>query len=385
MHKANKTRFWGILAGAAFICVLSGAQALATPFDLEHAVLSAGGNLSIGNNVTIDAAITAKGNLSTGTKANLTSIYSASRIWVDNYSVIRGKVLANNTAEAGKNLDLIGDWTGKSAGFGNNAKITGDVVATAKPISIGNNAKITGNVNGNHNIWIGSNSSVTGDASPGLGKRLSTGRNVTIGGSRDPAPAPVETYEGPFVTDLPEPSHGSAGSTSIWRGNNISYTLAAGAYKTVGFGNNVTLSLGAGEYTMKSFWIGNNAQINVDTSAGDVELNILGDFGTGNKALFNKVGSGRLIVNVFNGGDVWLGNETVVAAQVAVWDGNFETGQSADLTGQFYATNNIWIGNNSNVVLNNDVPEPSSLVLTCLGGLLMIKHRRRLKSIRTNR
>ena len=388
MHKATKKRFWGILAGAVLICVLSGSQVLATTFDLEHAVLSAGGNLSVGNNVTIEAAITAKGNVSTGTKAKLTSIYSAGRIWVDNYSVIRGKVLANNTAEAGNKLDLIGDWTGKSAGFGNNAKITGDVVATAKPISIGNNAEITGNVRGNHNIWIGSKSSVSGDASPGLGKTLSTGSKVTIGGSRTPASVAGETYKGPFVTDLPVPSHGSAGSTSIWRGNNTSYTLAAGAYKTVGFGNKVTLNLAAGEYTMKKFWIGNNAQINVDTSAGDVELNVLGDFSTGKKANFNKTGTGRLIINVFNGGDVWLGNETGIEAKVAVYGGSFGTGQKANLAGQFYATKSIWIGNNSSIVLANgmdNVPEPSSLVLICLGGLLMVKHHRRLKSFRTNR
>ncbi|WP_320821762.1 DUF6701 domain-containing protein [Reinekea sp.] len=140
---------------ASYSCSSSVTLPNNTVIEITEAItLTVSGSLVIRNNVQVNLAntdlltLSATGNLTLGTNANIFAALSAD---------------ANITV--GSNANLSGDLTAAANIIvGNNASITGDLTAPAN-IQVGANAGITGDVTAN-TLSFGSNSSVVGNCSP---------------------------------------------------------------------------------------------------------------------------------------------------------------------------------------------------------------------------
>ncbi len=364
------------LIGAVLVCAIA-TPILASTVDLNSLTVYAGGSISMGNCSIIDGAIAAGTSVSAGQQVTLQDIYAQTTVYLGQKATVTGNVLANQSANADKYLNLVGNWSGRSVWMGKEANVTGDIYARSSSISIDRDSNIVGDIDGNGSIWLDRNTSVTGYVSPGLGQSLTYGSGVSIGGSTIPGYVDVPTFELPSIGD--EPSHGSAGSQSIWQGNNSSLTLDAGAYNYVSFGRDATLNLSAGEYTMRSFWMDRGGEVYVDTSAGDVVLNILGSFSTGRDINFSKIGSGQLYINVFDS-SVYFDSDVTLDAQIRVYGGNFGAGNNLELTGSIWASGNVTFGNDAHLT-GQPVPEPATLALLGLGCSLIIIRRQAVKKV----
>lgn len=364
------------ILGAVLVCAFA-AQALGDTVELNKLTIYAGSGISIGNGTSIDGVIAAGTSVSAGSQVSLKDIYAQTTVWMGRNATVRGNVLANQSANADRYLNIVGNWSGKSVWMGREARVTGNINARSNSINIDRDGIIVGNINGNGSIWLDRNNTISGNVSPGIGKTLSYGSGVSIGGSTDPGYVDVATFELPSIGD--EPSHGSAGSQNIWEGNNSTLTLDAGAYKTVGFGRDATLNLSAGEYTMKSFWMDRGGQVNIDTSAGDVVLNVLGSFGTGRETNFTKTGTGQLYINVFDS-NMYFDRDVNLDALVKVYGGNFGAGNNLDFDGSIWATGSVTLGNDA-LLTGQPVPEPTTLVLLGLGGSIIILRKRASKIV----
>ncbi len=359
------------IIGAILVCAIT-MPALSSTVDLNSLTVYAGGGISMGNGSTIDGAIAAGASVSAGQQVTLKDIYTQTTVYLGQNATVSGNVLANQSANADKYLNLVGNWSGRSVWLGKGAQVTGDIYARTSSISIDRDGNIVGNIDGNGSIWLDRDTSVTGYVSPGIGQSLSYGSGVSIGGSTDAGYVDVPTFELPSIGDTP--SHGSAGSEGIWRGNNSSLTLDAGAYNYVSFGRDSTLNLSAGEYTMSSFWMDRGGVVNINTSAGDVVLNVLGSFGTGKETTFATTGGGQLYINVFNN-SMYLDSDVSLDAQIRIYGGNFGAGNNMELDGSIWATGCVTMGNDA--YLNGQpVPEPTTLAMLGLGGSLIIIRRR---------
>ena len=367
-----------LLAMAVLLTAVVGANQAAADritVDTNSLAIYAGKAIWIDKESEIQGDIASGKSISTGATVTLRSAYTEGFLWLDRDNSVRGSVLANGYADAGRGLDFQGSsWTGNSVYVGRGAAVTGDIVGGSGLIGIDREAQVAGSVLGNNNIWIDRNSTVDGDASPGLGKRLSTGSNVTISGSRSPANVVADTFELP---DLPgTPAKGSYGSQSIYRGNNTVMTLAPGSYRNLSmWGNNTTLNVSAGTYTLRQFWIGDGGVVNVDTAGGDVIFNAHKDFDTGNSVKFNKTGGGDLIVNLFDN-SIWLGQDTAIEAKIRVWDGGFAAARNLKLRGSIWADDHVTIARNS-LLYFNTVPEPASAATLLLGMGILLRRRTR--------
>jgi cytoskeletal protein CcmA (bactofilin family) len=372
------SKFRHTLIVICFFVLLIALPAHATVINIDGLALWAGGTIGIGNNASIDAAIAAGGKITAGNSANLRSIYTEDRISLGNSATVNGIVLADKQAQAGNGLHLSGSWTGRSVSIGTNANITGDIGAAADNISLGNNASIMGDVLGNRNIQIGNNSTITGDVRPGSGYHISAGRNVSISGSTQPDSFSFDTFD---LSQLDQLQQSAIGTENINGTKNSITTLMPDEYRDWSFGKNTTLNLSAGQYSLKNFWMDKSSVVNIDTSAGDVTLNVVGQFSTGNGVSFLKSGSGNVFINVF-GHNVWLEDNVKLSAVFKVYGGNFGADKSAQLAGRYYATGNISVGNNSQVQYISTalpVPEPSTLVIFTVMGLLFGRRRQNKK------
>jgi hypothetical protein len=341
----------------------------ATTINVDELALWAGGTVGLGSGVTVNAAIASGGEISAGSRANLRSIYTENKIWLGNNATVNGTVLANKQAQAGSGLNLLGNWTGSSVSIGSNSNITGDIGAGTGKISLGSNTAMFGDVLGNNSISIGSKSTITGDVRPGIGYKISKPSNVTITGSTQPGSFSFNTFDLPALDQLQQ---STIGTDNIYGPRYSTTTLLPDEYRDWSFDKNNTLNLSAGAYSLKNFWVDRDSVVNVDTSAGDVILNIAGQFSTGTNVSFSKSGSGNLFINVF-GHNVWLEDNVKLSAVLKVYGGDFGVDKSAQLAGRFYATGDIWLGRNTQLeyISSQVIPEPSTLVIFAVMGLFL--------------
>jgi len=341
----------------------------------DQLVLWAGSDISLGSNVTLDAAAAGGQDFFTDPGSLLESIYAAGDIDLGLNATVRGRVLANGLGIAGNGLDLQGDWTSQSVTIGMNAVIVGDVTAATGVITIDRKADITGNVLGNSDISIGMNSTVVGDARPGLTGTLTLGKRTTVTGSTEPGAVTADTYLPPSMGDRPDA--GQAGTLEILPGDGATTILDPGAYSNVVLGTSATLGLSAGTYTVRSFSMADGGTVNVDTSVGNVVLNVQGSFAAGSSVQFATTGVGSLRINVFDH-DMDFGDYAVVDATVRIWGGSFATGAESALTGSYHATDDVSLGSGSSAQAGSvSVPEPAALPVVVLGAILALCRRKK--------
>ncbi len=344
-------------------------SAQATTINIDELALWAGGTIGLGNNVAVNAAIASGGEISVGSNANLRSIYTEDKIRLGSNATVNGSVLANKQARAGSGLNLSGSWTGSSVSIGSNANVTGDIGAASDKIGLGSNTVMLGDVLGNNSISIGGKSTITGDVRPGIGYKLSKGSKVTITGSTQPGSFSFDSFDLPALDQL-QPS--AIGTDNIYGAKYNTTTLLPGEYRDWSFNKNTTLNLSAGQYSLRNFLMNKDSVANIDTSAGDVILNVVGQFSTGTDVSFLKSGPGTLFINVFDH-DVWLDNDVRLAAILKVYNGDIGVDRGAQLAGRFYATGDIWLGNNSQLrcISPQIIPEPSTLAIFAVMGFLL--------------
>ena len=267
-------------------------------------------------------------------------------------------------------VESLAIYAGRGLWIGRGSSIGGDIAA-GRNIAISRNNRTKG-VYSEGNVWIARDSTVAGDVLVGSHKRLSTARNVTITGLAAPHD---------YVFSLPElpdePDKGHYGAETISRGRDTVTNLAAGAYKNLSlWGSGTTLNLSAGTYTFKKFWMASGGTMNVDTSAGDVVLNVHKSLSTGRDVSFINSGGGNVLINVFDN-NVWLGHDSAIQADVRVWDGNFGADKNMEFTGTIWAGGSVNMARDA-VMIFPQVPEPGTLMLlACGGGMLALRRRRR--------
>lgn len=255
------------------------------------------------------------------------------------------------------NIDQLGLWAGGTIGFGNNVSVDAPI-ASGGSISAGNNMSLNSIYTEGGGVWTGNNSIINGNIL--ANGQVQIGNNVLIGGSI--------TSFGNFtlpVLNLLEQT--AIGTNDIYGEKNSTTTLSTGSYKDLSFDKEATLNLSAGQYSLRNFWANKSSTVNVDTSAGDVVLNVSGSFSASKDVSFVNSGSGNFYINVF-GHDVRLDDSVKLSAVLKVYGGNIGVDNSVQLAGQFYATGNIWLGNNSNLSYISTIsivpiPEPASLVI----------------------
>jgi hypothetical protein len=259
------------------------------------------------------------------------------------------------------NIDQLGLWAGGTIGFGNNVSVDGPI-ASGGSISAGNNM-ILNSIYTEGGVWTGNNSIINGNIL--ANGQVQIGNNVLIGGS--------VTSFGDFtlpVLNLLEQT--AIGTNDIYGEKNSTTTVSTGSYRDLSFDKDATLNLSAGQYSLRNFWVNKSGTVNVDTSAGDVVLNVSGSFGTSKDVSFVNSGSGNFYINVF-GHDVRLDDSVKLSAVLKVYGGSIDADNSVQLAGQFYATGDIWLGNNSNLSYISTtsavpIPEPASLVIFAIMG-----------------
>lgn len=368
------------LAGAlSALWAASPAQVAAGPItpEIDQLVLWAGSDISLGSYVTLDAAAAAGQNFVAAPGALLESIYAAGDIDLGMNATVRGRVLGNGVGFAAKGLDLAGYWTSQSVTVGMKAVIVGDVTAATGFITIDRKADITGNILGNSDISIDKNSTVVGDARPGLTGTLTLGRKTTVTGSTEPGVVTADTFLPPSMGDRPDA--GEVGSLEIRPADGTTTILDPGAYSDVVLGASSTLGLSAGTYTVQSFSIGDGGTVNVDTSAGTVVLNVQGDLVAASSVQFATTGMGGLLINVFDN-DVGFGDNAVVDAAIRVWGGSFATGANSALTGSYHATDSVSLGDGSSAQSGSlpvPVTEPAALSVIAMGAILALHKRKK--------
>ncbi|MDD5134838.1 MAG: hypothetical protein PHP01_05455 [Phycisphaerae bacterium] len=269
------------------------------------------------------------------------------------------------------NIGQVGLWAGGTIGFGDNVSVAGSI-ASGGSISAGNNMSLN-SIYTESGIWTGNNSIINGDIL--ANRQVQIGNNVVISGS--------VTSFGDFtlpVLGLMEQT--AIGTNDIYGKKNSTTTVSADSYRDFSFDKNTTLNISAGQYNLRNFWVNRSSTVNVDTSAGDVVLNVSGSFGTSKEVSFVNSGPGNLYINVF-GHDVWLDDSVKLSAVLKVYGGNIDADNSVQLSGQFFATGDIWLGNNSSLSFvsgtpASSIPEPASLVIFAVMGLcsFIVKNQR---------
>jgi hypothetical protein len=264
-------------------------------------------------------------------------------------------------------MEELAIWSGGSIGTGSDVTIAGPIASAA-----GINLNKSTNVNSIYtagSIWLGDKVTVSGEAIANKGIQKS--KSAIISGYSNGSAG----FQLPKLDYLTQNAIGTTSVYVPWKG---STTLKPGDYSSWSLSGKTTINLSAGNYNLSSFWIGSGSVVNVDTSAGDVVLNVAGEFSVSSGVTFVSSGKGALRVNVFKS-DAWFDSDSKLTGVVSVFGGGLSTGSSVGLVGSVYATGNVYLGNDSTVTYSAfNIPEPASLVIfATMGMLFAVRNRRR--------
>ncbi len=259
-------------------------------------------------------------------------------------------------------MDELAIWSGGSIGTGSDVTITGPI-ASATGINI-NKSSYVSSIYTAGSIWLGDKVTVSGEAIANKG--IDKSKTAVITGYSN-------GNAGFQLPKLDYLTQNAIGTTSVYVASSSSTILKPGDYSSWSLGSKTTINLSAGSYNLSSFWVGSGSVVNVDTSAGDVVLNVAGEFSVSSGVTFVSSGSGALRVNVFNS-NAWFDSKSSLKGIVSVFGGGLSTGSSVDLVGNIYATGNVYLGNDTNVTYASftNIPEPASLVIFATMGMVLV-------------
>jgi len=262
-------------------------------------------------------------------------------------------------------IDELALWAGGSIGVGSGVTVSGPM-ASALGVNANSNSSLS-SIYTQGNVWLGKGVIVNGDVV--ANGSIQTSKNTVITGSSN-------SFSNFVLPQLDTLQQTVVGTTPIYTAPNATKTLLPGEYSSLSLSNDTQLNLSSGIYSVSSFWMGSGGTVNVDTSAGDVILNVVGSFTAGSSVKFITSGSGNLFVNVFNS-DAWLDSRVDFTGVLSVFGGGLGTGTSVNLTGSVYTTGSMYLGNDTAVTYTHStqIPEPASLAMFLTIGFIIWKVR----------
>jgi hypothetical protein len=183
-----------------------------------------------------------------------------------------------------------------------------------------------------------------------------------------------------------------------------SLTLAPGTYSDLNIGSNKTLNLSSGDYFFQSIDVNSDLILNLDVSAGPINIFVVGVTNFGSNQTTKIKGPGSLVYvdpgtnpslasqvylethNRFNvnSGTQWAG--TVFASKFEVGADEVFIGTGITWYGAAYGLDSVDIHQNSTInyirsyradLASTAVPEPSTLALLGTGALALVRRARR--------
>ncbi len=352
---------------------------LARGVELPNAAVFAGGNIIFnGFNDVIGAPVIANGNvMHNGGSLNVDSIFAAgafTRTGASFQNSIGDILFGGNIVDIGGPGSVIG---GNLISGGNitfqitSTTVAGDVIAAgsvSQPFSF---AEIQGSVLAGGNVNI--QGTVQGDVK--YGGTLTQGTFATINGAT--------THGGPVVPPayapitLPAGRDLTPGVNNITLSNFQDISLLPGTYGNLVFASGNTVSLSAGQYVFAD--ISNSFSLNhlsFDTSGGPINLYVDDDFDFN---LVQDVNGEPLFVggnpDPNNAFDIFMEvagsftSSTDIYGTVFAPNGDITLNSFSEVTGRLFAGRDV-IMNSSSVT----VPEPASLAMLAIGGMLLLLH-----------
>ena len=381
MRFSRPIQFIAALA-VGFVLAPAGPAAAET-IELDTLLLySATSQIQIDSSTLLEGASAAAGKITFGNDVQSGAVYTEGSLVIARRVNIIDRALANLNISIDRDFTFTGSAvTGSEVVTGRDASVTGNLEGRSDPVNVGRNSVVIGNVLSNNNIVLNNNALVQGDASPGIGYSVKFKNGAVVTGSTDPANHVLPSFDLP---DMPaEPSTPDFGSSNVYASAETVVDLDPGQYKALSLERDCELNLASGEYTFESFWVDRRTIVNVDTSGGDVIINVHEGFDTGQYVQFNPTGEGKVIINVFGTGGISLDKYNVMRATVRAWQGDFEAGEQTDFRGTIMAKDKIYVAEDSNMVYSRGVngyfimPEPATMVLLVSGAGLVLTRRRR--------
>lgn len=283
-------------------------------------------------------------------------------------------ILAGRTFSANRNVSVTGNiGAGSNVWLGSSSTMRGSIYTTGR-FSISQKATVTGSVIAKGNVNIGQSSTLGPIDASG---NISISRRAKIHGD--------VTYASRYWASSSAVIDGTVtkGSPDVWQAvtrtnpgfsygsGNLSYgegednTIAPGSYNNLWSNKNSTIRLSAGTYNFRQFSVGKGTHIIADTSSGDVVVNMATNLWADQKSTFKNVGSGSL---TFQAGRSIALSKDILADASFISFGNLGVNTGSAVTGQLYAGNNLWLGQNVQVTGSPaGVPEPATILFLIVG------------------
>jgi hypothetical protein len=153
---------------------------------------------------------------------------------------------------------------------------------------------------------------------------------------------------------LPPPPTNAPGSSDTAFGNNVTTTIAPGAYRDLAAGNAFVLNISSGTYVFRNWTAGNSTTINADTSGGDINFIVTGAVSAINNFVLNKTGGGTVTFRIVTGDFNTNNNASQLNASIIAYNGVISFGNNTAVVGVLWARGNITV--NSGTILMGSSP-----------------------------
>jgi cytoskeletal protein CcmA (bactofilin family) len=344
---------------------------------------SARKKFAAGSNLSYTGDITSADDVTLGLGAVFTgSIHSGDDVKIGADSAVSGNIYGADKITLGKrstsgqlhgrDVTIDGGSTVGSLFASHNAKLEGSAVVNGS-VNASNDAelkkdsRVNGDVTYGHKIKKDSSAVVTGTIAEGTPVGP-TDPNTTLTAPRDWQASRLDVPT--FVS----------GDSDVSIAKNSDSTLTAGNYRKLSVGRGATLTLTAGTYNFANISLDSSVRITADTSSGDVIINSAEDFKMGKEGVIARFGSGNVIIS--SADDLSIGKNANVVAQFRAYD-DLSVDSYGTISGTLYAHEDISLGGGV-MVMNaraEVTPEPGTLVLLTVGGMVIASRRRRRKSL----
>ncbi len=327
-----------------------------------------------------------------GTDLNDFAVYSGGHFGADADVRIDGRIGAGGRAHFGSGASATSDVYTASSFSSDRAVTIGGRIVARQGVSVDRDGSV-GSIDAGGDVWVGRDSAVGGAIQGGGGVSLE--RGVRVGGHvayNDAYWADASATINGSVTDnagpdrwdaltLSNPGPATPSGQSQWYGSNSDESLAAGDFGSISTDRDVTLRLTAGQYNLASLWLGRDSRLIVDTSAGDVAINVAGAFSADRGLVIDNVGTGELVIQT--GGNLSLNRDSLVEAQLLSF-GGASIDRDSHIDGTLHALRDVWLdrgvtvtGVGAGAASHAAVPEPATLALFLASGACLLRRPRR--------